>query len=156
MKPATFSIRASLGRFVKNMFMLDGRTARRDYWWPQGLVLVCMSILISLIYSQYTGKLADATDFMRIVIFARLIGYSALIQALAKIISLGLQVRRLHDMDKSAWYLLLHFIPLIGWIIILILSMYPSEYHQNVYGEETDTTNVGDEREFSPSREGAK
>ena len=93
---------------------------------------------------------------MRIVIFARLIGYSALIQALAKIISLGLQVRRLHDMDKSAWYLLLHFIPLIGWIIILILSMYPSEYHQNVYGEETDTTNVGDEREFSPSREGAK
>ena len=28
--------------------------------------------------------------------------------------------RRLHDIDKSGWWLLLWFLPLIGWIILLV------------------------------------
>ncbi len=28
-------------------------------------------------------------------------------------------VRRLHDIDKSGWFLLLNFIPVIGWVIVL-------------------------------------
>ncbi len=34
--------------------------------------------------------------------------------------SLSVMARRLHDTDKSAWWLLLNFIPLIGQIVLLV------------------------------------
>ena len=33
--------------------------------------------------------------------------------------TIAVGVRRLHDIDKSGWFLLLNFIPVIGWIILL-------------------------------------
>ncbi len=37
--------------------------------------------------------------------------------------SLAVGARRLHDTDRSAWYLLLWFIPLIGWIILVVWAI---------------------------------
>jgi uncharacterized membrane protein YhaH (DUF805 family) len=31
--------------------------------------------------------------------------------------------RRLHDTDRSGWFLLLWFIPLIGWIILIVWAV---------------------------------
>ena len=33
---------------------------------------------------------------------------------------LAMSVRRLHDLDRSGWWILLSLIPVIGWIILLI------------------------------------
>jgi uncharacterized membrane protein YhaH (DUF805 family) len=35
--------------------------------------------------------------------------------------SLAAAVRRLHDTGRSGWWLLLNFIPFIGFIIVLVL-----------------------------------
>jgi uncharacterized membrane protein YhaH (DUF805 family) len=34
--------------------------------------------------------------------------------------TLAMSVRRLHDLDRSGWWVLLVLIPIIGWIILLI------------------------------------
>ena len=34
--------------------------------------------------------------------------------------SLAVAVRRLHDIDRSGWWVLLWFIPIIGWIVLII------------------------------------
>jgi uncharacterized membrane protein YhaH (DUF805 family) len=34
-------------------------------------------------------------------------------------------IRRLHDMDKSGWYLLLAFIPLVNFFVLLWLLFWP-------------------------------
>lgn len=34
--------------------------------------------------------------------------------------SIAVATRRLHDIDKSGWWQLINFIPLIGWIVFLI------------------------------------
>jgi uncharacterized membrane protein YhaH (DUF805 family) len=34
--------------------------------------------------------------------------------------TLSVGVRRLHDLDRSGWWVLLDLIPLVGWIILLI------------------------------------
>jgi uncharacterized membrane protein YhaH (DUF805 family) len=34
--------------------------------------------------------------------------------------SLALNIRRLHDLDRTGWWVLLHFIPLVGAIILII------------------------------------
>ena len=34
--------------------------------------------------------------------------------------TLAVAVRRLHDTDRSGWWILLGLIPLVGWIILLV------------------------------------
>src|SRR5260370_24671688 len=40
---------------------------------------------------------------------------------------LAVAVRRLHDFDRSGWWLLLALIPIIGWILLLIRACKPSD-----------------------------
>jgi hypothetical protein len=35
--------------------------------------------------------------------------------------------RRLHETDRSAWWLLIQLIPLIGWIVLVIMLAQPSK-----------------------------
>jgi uncharacterized membrane protein YhaH (DUF805 family) len=39
----------------------------------------------------------------------------------------GLGVRRLHDMGKSGWWLLVAFVPIVGWIYVIYLLCQPSQ-----------------------------
>ena len=37
--------------------------------------------------------------------------------------SLAVGARRLHDTDRSAWYLLLWLIPVVGWIVLIVWAI---------------------------------
>ncbi len=37
--------------------------------------------------------------------------------------SLAVGARRLHDTDRSGWFLLLWLIPIIGWIILIVWAV---------------------------------
>lgn len=50
--------------------------------------------------------------------------------------SLGLSVRRLHDLNKSGWFLLLGLIPLVGGIILLVWACQKGTAGANNYGDE--------------------
>ena len=50
--------------------------------------------------------------------------------------SLSVQVRRLHDTDKSGWWSLLGIIPLIGSIILLIMCVFEGTPGTNRFGED--------------------
>lgn len=47
----------------------------------------------------------------------------------------GVAVRRLHDIGKSGWSLLIAIIPIIGSIILLIWEVKDSDQNANQYGE---------------------
>ena len=47
---------------------------------------------------------------------------------------LGLTVRRLHDISKSGWWVLIAFIPVVGPIVLLILMCLNSPPGSNAYG----------------------
>jgi uncharacterized membrane protein YhaH (DUF805 family) len=47
---------------------------------------------------------------------------------------LAVAVRRLHDIGKSGWNLLLCLIPLVGAIILIIWYCQPSQEGDNEYG----------------------
>ena len=86
----------------------NGRAARSEYWW-----FVLMTFLIG---------------------FIPIIGW---ILRLALILpSLSVQVRRLHDMNRSAWWLLLLVPPItfIGAVILLIMSIFSGTPGPNRYG----------------------
>lgn len=44
-------------------------------------------------------------------------------------------VRRLHDINKSGWYILVGLIPIIGWVIMLVWLCQDSEVTTNRFGD---------------------
>lgn len=47
---------------------------------------------------------------------------------------IAVSVRRLHDTNRSGWYLLLNLVPLIGSILIFIWSVTPGDKKANQFG----------------------
>jgi len=89
----------------RNYVGFSGRAARSEFWfWFLFAVLVTI-----------------ATQFLDGFLFDQQFGLLSGIAALALFLpGLAVSVRRLHDRDKSGWFILLYFIPLIGFIILLI------------------------------------
>jgi len=44
-------------------------------------------------------------------------------------------VRRLHDTNRSGWWLLLYFIPIIGALVVLFFMVQDSNEDGNDFGE---------------------
>jgi uncharacterized membrane protein YhaH (DUF805 family) len=48
--------------------------------------------------------------------------------------SIAVGVRRLHDTDRSGWWLLIAFVPIIGAIVLLVFFVLDSTPGDNKYG----------------------
>ena len=96
----------------------SGRSTRAEYWWFY-LVTIAVSLLLAILDSVFS---IPFTLLSTIYFFASLIP------------SLSIQVRRLHDVDKSGWYILLNFVIIIGWIWLLVLNILDSTPGDNKYG----------------------
>ena len=102
-----------LQRFAK----FDGRASRAEFWW---------FALANIIAYVILGILVRVSGIFLILY----IGY-----ALAVIIpSIAVAIRRLHDTDKSGWFLLIGLIPFVGWIILLVFYIMEGTAGPNNYG----------------------
>ena len=102
---------------TKNYVNFSGRARRKEYW---------MFTLFNII-ACFVVMLLDS--------FLELNNILILIYVLAILLpSYAVTVRRLHDTDKSGWWLLLMFVP-FGNIILLIFCLIDSTPGPNQYGE---------------------
>lgn len=53
---------------------------------------------------------------------------------------LSLWSRRLHDLNRSFWWLLLIFLPVIGWIVLFIFALSRGTIGENQFGADPATT----------------
>ena len=100
----------------KNYVNFSGRAVRSEYWYW---------VLFTLL-----GQIV-------LMIVDRVIGISLLtvLFALATLLpGLAVSVRRLHDLDKSGWFLLLAFIPLVGAIILIVWACQEGTPGPNRFG----------------------
>ena len=59
----------------------------------------------------------------------------SLLYAFALIVpSIGLGIRRLHDLNLSGWFFLIAFIPLLGGLALLFLFCMPGDAEDNKFG----------------------
>ena len=101
-----------------------GRARRSEYWYFS-LFSVLISIVLGIIDMTVLG--ADP--------FAGESGMLGNLYSLAVLLpSLGVLVRRLHDVGKSGWFFLIVLIPLIGFIWLLILLFRDSQQGENKWG----------------------
>ena len=109
-------IKTSVNTVVfKNYVNFEGRATRPEYWWFT-LAYAIVNIILSLIPRVGT-------------ILSGILGLAVLIP------SIGVAVRRLHDINKSGWWYLLILIPLVGTIILIVWFVKPSDNGENQYGE---------------------
>lgn len=99
----------------------SGRARRTEFWI---FTLIDRVILISLFI------VPSLMNFNPILVSFIAYGY-----AIALFIpTLAVSVRRLHDVGKSGWMLLVGLIPIIGGIWLLILWIMDSDSGENKYG----------------------
>ena len=62
-------------------------------------------------------------------------GIVGLIWIIATIVpALAVLVRRLHDTNRSGWWALIGFVPVVGTIVILVFTVSDSDQRENRYG----------------------
>jgi uncharacterized membrane protein YhaH (DUF805 family) len=89
----------------------SGRASRSEYWWFV-LAYVIVAIVAGFIHQVVYG----------LVVLAFLLPM------------LAAGARRLHDIGKSGWWLLLGLIPLVN-LVLLYFAVQPSQPEGNEYGE---------------------
>ncbi|MEM7710586.1 MAG: DUF805 domain-containing protein [Pseudomonadota bacterium] len=116
------TFRASVRRVLLERYAtFSGRASRSEFWW---FVLFCFaaSFVLSFLERLFTG--GEPGNGLLGAIFS----LAALIPSLA------VSVRRLHDIDRTGWWLLLGLVPLVGVIVLLIFYVLPGTPGANRFG----------------------
>lgn len=102
-----------------------GRARRAEYWW---FILMNMVIYIAIgIATAILGAVSDSLAIVGVIAYAGF-GLAMIVPGIA------VSVRRLHDTNKSAWFLLIALIPLVGGIILLVFMVIDGDRAENAYG----------------------
>ncbi len=48
--------------------------------------------------------------------------------------SIGVGMRRLHDTNRSGWWLLMYFVPCIGWVVLIVFFVQEGTPGDNQFG----------------------
>lgn len=106
---------------AKDIISFEGRLNRQPY---------AQCILVVWVLSAILGWIVDSSTSGLLAI---LVGIISLVMAICTI-SFG--VRRLHDLDKSGWWILVAIIPIVGFFFQLYLLFAKGTEGYNRFGED--------------------
>ena len=108
---------------LKNYAVFSGRSRRKEYWY-----FVLCNVIVSLVLSGLDALLGTFSSSANL-------GLLSGIYALAIIIpTLAVSVRRLHDIDRTGWWVLIHLVPVIGSIVLLVFAVLDGTPGENRFG----------------------
>jgi uncharacterized membrane protein YhaH (DUF805 family) len=120
---------------LKRYAQFSGRSRRREFWmwvlfnWTVAIGLAVIDTLIGFGgTSAVTGPMGAAYSWYSN-------GPLSLIWMLATFIpNLSVSIRRLHDIDKSGWWLLILLVPLVGFIALVVFQCVEGTRGANRFG----------------------
>lgn len=104
---------------LKKYAVFSGRSRRKEYWFFflfYFVIAVGLTIVEAMIG---TGGILAGLFMLGMIIP-----------------NLAVTIRRLHDTDRSGWWLLIGFVPLIGAIVILVFMFTAGTAGPNRFGED--------------------
>lgn len=109
----------ALGKYAT----FGGRARRKEYWF---FLLVNVLVSIALVMVDVVlGTFEEVTGT----------GLVGKLYALAVLLpSLAVTVRRLHDTDRSGWWVLIGLVPLLGAVVLLVFTLLDSQPGSNRFG----------------------
>ncbi|MEH6828180.1 MAG: DUF805 domain-containing protein [Parasphingorhabdus sp.] len=110
----------------------SGRSRRKEYW-----MFVLLLLIVGVVLALVTGGFSSVMDPTSMGGDATM-GAGSMILGLFYLAifipALAVQVRRFHDQDKSGWFVLLNFIPLVGGLIVFIFMCLDGTRGDNRFG----------------------
>ena len=107
---------------MRNYATFRGRASRAEFW--QFTVIMGVIAFAALIIDAafISGPNAKAAPFATLVILAHALP------------TMAVSVRRLHDVDRSGWFLFINLIPLIGFVLLLVWACEAGTRGPNDFG----------------------
>ena len=116
---------------MKNYLTFDGRARRTEYW--MFVLFNALFCIAAIILDNLLGL-----NFSRTVYGVEVGMYYGWIYTIDGLVVLlpnfAVGVRRLHDIGKSGWLLLVSLIPIVGGIILLVFMCTNGQKDENQYG----------------------
>ena len=105
-----------------NYIVIQGRAQRSAYWfWV--LFTILGSILASIVDGMISG-----------VSFAGTGAVESLFSLATILPSITVAIRRLHDLGRTGWWLLIVFVPIVGWIVLIVFFVSKGTDGDNDHG----------------------
>ncbi|WP_058044172.1 DUF805 domain-containing protein [Streptomyces roseifaciens] len=102
---------------LKKYATFSGRASRPEFW-----MFTLVSLVISIV----------------LAVIDALLGTGMIIETVYDVAvflpSLAVSVRRLHDIDRSGWWVLIGLIPIIGLIVLIVFWATAGKPRENAYG----------------------
>jgi uncharacterized membrane protein YhaH (DUF805 family) len=117
------AIKICMGKKFANF---SDRARRSEFWFFQlflAIVEFFLQFLSSMFMNARSGQMAEGAAIILLIFLLIIL-----------IPSLAVTVRRLHDIGKSGWYILIGLIPILGFFILLYFMCIDSEVVPNEYG----------------------
>ncbi|MEU7842447.1 DUF805 domain-containing protein [Micromonospora sp. NPDC049114] len=118
----------SFGAAIKSVFSqyvgFTGRARRSEYWWF-ALFSILVGIVAAILDSALGLTFVDGSTS----------GVIGLIASLVLLLpTLAVAVRRLHDTDRTGWWVLIGLVPLVGAIVLIVFFVQDGTPGANRFG----------------------
>jgi uncharacterized membrane protein YhaH (DUF805 family) len=117
------AVKSVYGSYAK----FSGRARRSEFWWF--LLFYLLAYVVIFVVMAALGTTGAMIGILLLVgfVLASFIPYLAVV------------VRRLHDTDRSGWWLLLSLIPFGGFVLLVLMAL-PGSDGPNKYGPDPRET----------------
>lgn len=110
---------------LKKYTVFSGRARRKEFW-----MFFLFSAIISIL-------LAVIDEFMgwQFEMGGDILGFLSTLYYVAVIVPyLAVIIRRLHDTERTGWWILIAFIPIVGVLVLLVFLILQGTRGENRYG----------------------
>lgn len=115
-------VEIALFEALKKYAKFEGRANRPQYWY----------FVLTEFLAFFILEILCVIPFVNIIA-----GLALLVLSFGLIVpALAVSVRRLHDTNRSGWWLLLYFVPFVGAIVLLVFMCLEGTKGANKYGDE--------------------
>ena len=101
----------------------EGRARRKEYW-----TFALINFVVVFVLSLIDMRLGTFSMEFGVGLLSGLYSLAVLIPIMA------VTVRRLHDTNRSGWWFLIAFVPIVGWLVIVALACLDSQPGANRFG----------------------
>jgi len=108
---------------LKKYATFSGRSRRKEYWY----FFLCY-VLLSILLAAFDVMLGVHDEKSGVGLLSGTFALATLLPAIA------VGARRLHDIGRTGWWLLIGLVPLIGGIILFIFAVRDGDSGPNAYG----------------------
>lgn len=108
---------------LKKYAVFGGRARRKEYWF-----FVLFNLIVSVVLSIIDGVIGTFSAESGIGLLSGVYSLAVLLPAI------GVSIRRLHDTNRSGWWLLIGLVPLVGAIVLIVFMVQDSTAGDNQYG----------------------